>query len=463
MKRLLLSLIFFIPLLSNAQLTVLPISIDADYAVFQMNDSLSYVEFYTSVFQGNLNYKSQNDSLISNFDCTLKISKDGKEIHSIKHIFKSTLEDSSKFTEYNMLNDIFALSLKPGKYSATVLLNDMNSGTKGEYAQDIIVPDFSGHFKLSNIEFASKIKRATKKTKFVKNGLEIIPYSRNQFDLIQPMLYYYVELNNLKVENNNQYRFNYFITKANGDTVKQGKEKIKNITNSLHAEVGGFNALSLPGGRYTFNISVFDIAQNQQQTTKKDFFVTKLAKKKKQDIASLPKIAPHYQGMIGAEIEEEFSTCKYLLEGEELKTWDNLENLDAKRAYLTDFWNKRDQKLRVPFGTSRNNTLELKQIATEKWGNSVLKGWKTDRGRIFITYGRPNEIDRDDSSLETKPYEVWSYHKIEGGVIFVFADLNGFGRYELIHSSYRKELSDPNWKRRIDKSNSGGMQNNLGF
>ena len=53
-------------------------------------------------------------------------------------------------------------------------------------------------------------------------------------------------------------------------------------------------------------------------------------------------------------------------------------------------------------------------------------GWKTDRGRVLILYGEPNEIERFPNQMDKKPYEIWHYDDVEGGVIFVFADLSGF-------------------------------------
>jgi hypothetical protein len=77
------------------------------------------------------------------------------------------------------------------------------------------------------------------------------------------------------------------------------------------------------------------------------------------------------------------------------------------------------------------------------------KGWRTDRGRVFLKYGEPSEIERFPNQIDTKPYEIWYYNEIEGGVIFIFADLTNFSDYQLIHSTSRGELRDDNWQRRI--------------
>jgi hypothetical protein len=66
-----------------------------------------------------------------------------------------------------------------------------------------------------------------------------------------------------------------------------------------------------------------------------------------------------------------------------------------------------------------------------------------------MTYGEPSEIERFPNETESKPYEIWYYHELEGGVKFVFADLSGYSDYQLVHSTMRGELQDENWQSRI--------------
>jgi hypothetical protein len=66
-------------------------------------------------------------------------------------------------------------------------------------------------------------------------------------------------------------------------------------------------------------------------------------------------------------------------------------------------------------------------------------------------YGEPDEIERFPSELDKKPYEIWHYNSIEGGVIFVFGDVTGFSNFELLHSTKRGELRDDNWMRKIQQ------------
>ena len=81
----------------------------------------------------------------------------------------------------------------------------------------------------------------------------------------------------------------------------------------------------------------------------------------------------------------------------------------------------------------------------------MKKGWQSDRGRITIVYGQPDEYSREAASMGTAPHEIWYYHNLQGGVLFVFAALGGGQEYRLIHSTHRSELQDFQWMETLKK------------
>ena len=95
----------------------------------------------------------------------------------------------------------------------------------------------------------------------------------------------------------------------------------------------------------------------------------------------------------------------------------------------------------------RFDYLQLVEYVDETYREMGREGWKTDRGRIFLIYGNPDEIDRHPSVGTAKPYEIWRHHGIEAGVEFVFIDRFGYGQYILVHSTKRGELRDNTWQR----------------
>jgi GWxTD domain-containing protein len=148
-----------------------------------------------------------------------------------------------------------------------------------------------------------------------------------------------------------------------------------------------------------------------------------------------------------AGLDSLYAPLVYLLTSQETGQYSGL-TVDGKRRWLRDFWARRK-----PGGEAARNALMDQYYARVNEANSRFKeggatgaaGWRTDRGRIFILYGPPDErLDRR-SSPTTNPYEVWKYTQ-DRNLKYVFMDLTRFGNYTLIYTSDRREQSRPNWQ-----------------
>ncbi len=439
---------------SGAQVGFLPIS--ADYAVFQNSDSASYVEIYMSFYQGSLNYKNVNDTLSAIFRTNLTIMAGKKIIRNITHKFSNHVADTSKFNRLNQFYDIFKLGLKPGKYRAIARLQDRNSGMTGEYVMDIKIKDAPKTMYLSDVQLATSISKTDSSGgRYSKNGLNIIPNARKSCDMLTPMLYYYVEINNLLHSSATEYQFYYSIKSEDGRMIKKGPVLTKAIIANSQAEASGFNALSLPEGRYTLLLNARLSDDDPLISSRKPFLVYKPNRKKTNNSLSggmRDKVNSEFLTMSGENIKRELNIARYLATPEEANAMKGLDSTQALRIFITQFWQNQDKKHDAVPGASRRHFLEMVNQANQSYHHLGKPGWKSDRGRVLIVYGPPDEVDRNTNNMETKPYIVWRYNQLYGGVEFVFADRNGFGTYELIHSSYYKEIQNPDWQREITKS-----------
>ncbi|MGD9899974.1 MAG: GWxTD domain-containing protein [Calditrichaceae bacterium] len=456
-------LLFFllIPMISWSQFQFIPVS--ADYSFFGSNDSTCYVEFYMSIYQGNLSFKYNDSTYHSNFMSTLEILKDGEVIRKVPHEYQNTIIDTLKYNKYNQLIDVFGLQLPFGKYTAKVIVTDLNSKLSGEYILEFSTTKSPESLYASDIEFAIDIQKDDGQTLFNKNGLKVVPNPRRVFDLLHPVLYFYVELHNLPYSEQaqSQYSFNYYITNSDGDTVKTVKPKTKDALAPSLVEVGGLNIMSLPGGSYFLNISATDLKNDININDRKKFFVYK--PEENQPVitdAPIVEIDDIFAGLTKEELENEFKMAKYFASKNEIMVFENLSEELAMKKFLTQFWRIRDKEKMVSPGQSHREFIELAEFSTDQFSKFGRKGWRTDQGRVIIMYGHPDEIERHNNSIDGLPYEIWTYHDLEGGAIFVFVDLNGFGAYELIHSSYRKELNNPDWQRIINQTGSSSSNSN---
>ncbi len=435
---------------AQAQVSFLPIS--ADYASFSNTDSTAYVEFYLSFYQGNLQYRQTPDSLYAQFRTELTITQNGDSVYQTYHLYKSLAKDTSELKLFSQFNDIFKTALKPGTYQARLKLEDMLAKRSGEYQLTVYVPQVGKDLCFSSIQLCSNIKKAQEpQGLFVKNGMNVMPNAQSKFDALHPMLYFYVEVYNLK--DLDGYSIQYNILSLEGDTVKSGPVRKRKVINNNQVEIDGFNTMALPAGIYNLTVNVKGNDGKSSTQIKKRFSVTKF--RKRQAIGhdeSLPEMDQVFISMTEKELRDEYQKARYYATADDDRLYKQLEKPDELRIFLTKLWREIDKRQNTVPGQSRIQFLQRVEEADARFTRGSRPGWKTDFGRVLIIYGNPDEVDRYDSNSSGKPYQIWKYNQIQGGVIFVFVDRNGFGRYELVHSTHRKELQNPYWENEINNS-----------
>ena len=122
-------------------------------------------------------------------------------------------------------------------------------------------------------------------------------------------------------------------------------------------------------------------------------------------------------------------------------------SISAKRQFLVQFWAERDLEKGTPVNETRLAFYDAIDYANQLYGESgrnARPGWKTDRGRIFVRYGRPDERNPFPAGNRAPAFEIWRY--TQGRLrYYIFADENNFGHYRLVKSNDLQEPGTPNW------------------
>jgi GWxTD domain-containing protein len=104
-------------------------------------------------------------------------------------------------------------------------------------------------------------------------------------------------------------------------------------------------------------------------------------------------------------------------------------NTDAERKdFIEQFWLRRDPTPGTGENEFKDEHYRRIAYANEHFG-SQIPGWKTDRGRIYIVFGPPDEIEDHSSSIN------WTYHYMDGigtNVKVQFVDSTGVGEFHMI-------------------------------
>lgn len=94
-----------------------------------------------------------------------------------------------------------------------------------------------------------------------------------------------------------------------------------------------------------------------------------------------------------------------------------------------------------------------------------VKGYRTDRGRIYLQYGPPNIRDVEKMNPTTYPHEIWEYYKLPDGEIdtkFVFySTAIETNNYVLLHSTATGEIHNPQWQSALYSTIGSGLPANL--
>src|SRR4051812_10703345 len=136
----------------------------------------------------------------------------------------------------------------------------------------------------------------------------------------------------------------------------------------------------------------------------------------------------------------------YIITDDERKAFKKLQTDEEREAFIEEFWRRRDPDPDTDENEYREGYYERIAYANEHF-SAGIPGWKSDRGRIYIMYGKPDEREthpmgggyerqpwEGGGSTTTYPFERWFYRYIAGvgsGVELEFVDPSGTGEYRL--------------------------------
>ncbi len=425
-----------------------------DVAQFRINDTLTLAEIYFAVPRSHLQFLAQGDSLEAGFEIEIGVHREGRELVREKWLSRTFAGSENEVRDSQTLFSLARFQFRKGEYVLLTRVRDKNSDLYGEKAFPITIETFpADSLTISTLEFASEIKKDTAASVYSKNGYRVIPNPTALYGSGMPLLLFYAEIYNLSYPSEANYTTVCRVLDAAGVEVKRFGVKEKRIAGRSLVEISGFNVLSLQSGSYVLELEVRDQHNGASARRQKRFFVFRvqdqenLTAKKYDSNRSYFVDALHYyyKDKSEAALDEEFEAARWIATNKEIDIYSSLD-LAGKRKFLANFWYEHDSDTTTVRNEFREDYLERVRYANSNFSGFKI-GSKTDRGRILLMYGKPDEIERFPSTANQRSYEIWNYYELEGGVIFVFVDIRGWGEYQLVHSTVRKELNDPEWQR----------------
>lgn len=144
----------------------------------------------------------------------------------------------------------------------------------------------------------------------------------------------------------------------------------------------------------------------------------------------------------------------YIISEEERQLFKDLKNDEERESFIQQFWDRRNPDPRSPYNAFKEEHYRRIAYANERF-TSGIPGWRTDRGRIYIMWGPPDQLETHPTggvyhrnhlegggTTSTFPFERWWYRHIDGvgdDIEMEFVDSSISGEYRLAMSPDEKD------------------------
>ena len=162
---------------------------------------------------------------------------------------------------------------------------------------------------------------------------------------------------------------------------------------------------------------------------------------------------------VGVELKEAYKKWRntdvaYIITKEEKRAFDALTTDEERENFIEYFWRRRDPNPDTEENEYREEYYERIAYANQHYASGI-PGWKTDRGRTYIAWGKPDSVESHPSggsydrpsyegggSTSTYPFEIWFYRHLDGvgdGIEIEFVDPTGSGEYRIARNANEKD------------------------
>ena len=446
----------FLLLILFAQSSIWALDASISYATFK-SDNQPYIEVYTYLFGNSLTWVSNEDSLMQAGTEVLILIKQGDKVVQFD---KFNLMSPRSKKKVDVI-DLKRLVVPNGEFTLEVTVTDLeNPDNNTLYATPIAV-HYQNNSKIlqSDIELLYKVSNDITNEQFAKAGIQMEPLPFNFYGKGARQLIFYEEIYNTDKVLNDDFLVSTFVNK-----IENKKETTLILHHQRKSPASVVQVLfqkdisDLPTGNYTLRVevrdrnknllseqSVFFQRSNPYQAIKdltrtdiniKNTFVENLSNEE---------LAYSIQAITPVLPQQDIPVINLMLKNK---------NIEAQRMYLFNYWAK--QSPNAP-EIIYNKYMEVARAIDQTYKSGFRHGFQTDRGYIYLKYGRPDDIERRETENAAPPYEIWTYNSFpatkQNNVKFIFYNpsLVGDG-FILLHSDARGERNNPNWERDLYKN-----------
>ena len=388
--------------------TILGVEVTISHTV--ETGEIFYAEFNLEIPYQELDYASAEDIIFANVTIPFKISDLTRPDSLIDTLYRQFTLPSFAYAAKQQVSFViqFGTYLPEGSFQYAI---EALSGEKRGVAEAVL-EIHKEDYRMSDILLSSEITVDTVGDYLIKGNLRVIPRPSHSYDMRFKNLCFYYELYEISPDAETL-TATYRVLDEEGKTVRKVSRSIEKLF-PAQAMNCGINIESFEPGDYSLRITIGDDSSNVVAQKEIAYAITRPERK-----------AASYEGM------PYYDQVQYFLSSSEYRKFKSLPD-EGKKLFLDRLW-------------QTYNYYEIAdrfEYANQHYRHGDKSGSETDRGRIYIKYGPPDEIDLPlpIEIEESRPYEHWQY---PNGDQFIFVDIHGTNDYVLVWTDALDERSQP--------------------
>ncbi len=354
-------------------------------------------------------------------------------------------------------------AIDPGNYVLeTRILDPLNPLTEIGLIDSIQIPTTNSEAFLSGIQL-SAYANASKDSlnPLVRNGVYSEPVPFAYFDQSLFRLFAYLEVYQASVRKEPlmlKFAMSRKDSSGHFQTVQEWFKKLKSLP--LEPYLLQHDISELTTGNYQLRISLQNDAGRELDVKSVSFErsnpfwdrIHYLYTSRKEDKLFFDTLSPET-------LDYALRAVHPLIESQDVPVIDKLikEKRDReKRLFLFNYFSNQSDTARIAF----NKYMKLARYLDVLFKSGFGYGFETDRGIIYLRYGRPDEVISEDKDNGAFPYEIWKYHKVrqnnQSNVKFLFYNPDlAESDFRLLHSTAIGERFNRRWEVELYKNAKG--------
>lgn len=423
-----------------------------------------YIEFTFIVGGNSVNYAldSKTNKWGADVEIRVDVTQNDSVVKTLHYILGSELfSDSVRETKPDFA-DVQNLQVPNGDFFLNFYMKDKHADSSElRYIDRIMVNFPDDKISSSRISLYKEITAPMSPGIYVKYGKNMPPLYYNFVPESQYALPFALEVYNSRnmLGTNQPMKAKCYIENVESKLVAMSTNIITKdlLSDDVVLVLDQFNVFKLPSGNYNLVVELYDKSDSLLLVNK--VFFQKSNPSVHFDITRYNDVVidnSFVSGMTDRKVLEEYVKSLYPISSNaEREFFDQRMKsveTDQLQRFFYSFWLARNPNNPEEAWNKYNKMVSYVQ---ERFGSKQVKGYRTDRGRVYLQYGQPNDIREVPSDPVTMPYEIWHYYYLDdqSNVKFVFYDPSLVGNdYELLHSNKYGEPYDTNWKMKLVKN-----------